>query len=979
MLSAPDRDKRGIPACRTDGWLTLVLLLQLFAVQAARAGGPRWVAGSSYFDATVKGTPIVWSGGQVTYFTDLGALSSQVSQAQANAMVATAASAWNAVPTAAVLIQSGGSLAEDVSGANVTVGSGGVTLPSDIQSSATNRPVAIVYDEDGSVINALYGAGASSPASCPTDGVLVSVDNLAVSGNIVHALILVNGLCATTTTQIANLQYQLVRGFGRVLGLDWSQTNEEMFDTNAPTANGLQGWPVMHPIERLCNGGNGLCMPSPTQLRTDDIAALNRLYPVTAANLGGFQGKVITAAATISVQGTIQFPRGQGMQGVNVVLRPVLNGAPDVRYTATAVSGVYFQGNAGNPVTGRTDGDGNPLNRFGSDDALLEGFFDLSGVPLPPGTSGADYQLTFESVNPLYTGAVSVGPYTTGQTQPSGTMPVVDLGTLEAGSSVTRSVTISDAADEVQSGPDGTESAPAAVPITGEWTARLTGYGHSGWFEWWARGAREFTVEAQALDETGQPTAQKAQVVIGAWNGSDPPGTLPVTGTAQALNGDQTGLATLPVLTVADSEVVAGLADLRGDGRPDYAYRGRVLYADSVSPARLPASGGTIVIQGMGFRPSVQVSVAGKAAQVSSVTANTIVAVAPPSAGVTGDVVLQVEDSQTLGIAAIAAGFGYDALGNDTISIVTAPSGPMPIGVPQLFTVRALDVASQNPAAGVTVTWSLTEGMANLGCGQNACSATTAGDGTATLLVTPGTAALAQITASLTNGSSVIAEFTGATPPAMVALTPALYLAMGATAQWPIQAMVVSPSGTAVSGQSVAWSSGVDGVSLSSGQTVSGNGGIAQNQLTAGPFDTSVAATATACLPNSTSCAAFTVIPVHPETAVLAAWSGTVQYIPRSASFAPLTLLVSDAFGHPLVGAGVTFAERLVAWTAPCPADAGCVPAPTLAEQLVQATSGLDGTATITPLAPNDLPGRLMVTAMTGGASSLTLELDAHP
>ncbi len=165
-------------------------------------------------------------------------------------------------------------------------------------------------------------------------------------------MILVNGRCATTTTQIANLQYQLVRAFGRVLGLDWSQTNEEMFDENQPTAAGLQGWPIMHPVERLCNGGTGLCMPNPTQLRTDDIAALNRLYPVTAANLGSFSGKVLTASATISVQGTIQFPRGQGMQGVNVVLRPVLNGVPDVRYTATAVSGAYFQGNAGNPVTG---------------------------------------------------------------------------------------------------------------------------------------------------------------------------------------------------------------------------------------------------------------------------------------------------------------------------------------------------------------------------------------------------------------------------------------------------------------------------------------------------------------------------------------------------------------------------------------------------------------------------------------------------
>jgi IPT/TIG domain len=964
---------------RVSNRLILLAVLLLVSVQAAWAGGPRWVAGSSYFDPSAKGKPIVWANGLVTYFTDQGPLSTQVSQAQANTMVVTAASVWSAVPTAAVLIQSGGSLTEDVNGTNVIAGSGGVTVPADIQSSATNRPVAVVYDKDGSVIDALYGSGASLPLSCPTNGVLANVDNLASSGNIVHAVILVNGRCATTMTQIANLQYQLVRAFGRVLGLDWSQSNEEMFDANVPTADGLQGWPILHPMERLCNGGTGLCMPNPTQLRTDDIAALNRLYPVTAVNIGNFPGKVFTAPATISVRGTVQFPCGQGMQGVNVVLRPVLNGVPDVRYTATAVSGVYFQGNAGNPVTGATDAKGNPLSRLGSDDTLLEGFFDLSGVPLPPGVTSADYQLTFEAINPLYLGAVSVGPYTTGQPTPSGTMPVIDLGTLEAGATMTRTAAISDAADEAQSGADGNETAPAAVSMTGEWTARLTGYGHSSWFQWWARGAREFSVEAQALDETGHPTAQKSQIVLGAWNGSDLPGALPVTGTVQALNGTEPGLTTLPVLTVADSEVRVGLADQRGDGRPDYAYRGRILYADSVTPARLPASGGAIVIHGMGFRPSVQVLVAGKPARVTSVTPNTIVAVAPASGGVTGDVVLQVQDPQTLGIAAIGAGFGYDALGDDAISIVTAPLGPVPMGVPQLFTVRALEVASQTPAAGVTVTWSVTEGTAGMGCGQSSCSVVTGGDGTATLVVTANAATLAQITASLTNASSVIAEFTGTAPPAIVALTPTLYLALEATAQWPIQAMVVSASGAPVIGQSVAWSSGGAGISLSSGQNVSGSNGIARNELTAGPFSDSVAATAKACVANSTSCAILTVIPVHPETAVLAAWSGTVQYISRSETFAPVTLLVTDAFGHPLVGAAVTVAEKLVGWTAPCPDDESCIAGPTFGEQVVQATSALDGTVTISPILCDGLASRLLVTAMTGGSSTLSFELDAHP
>jgi len=644
MMSRQDRREPSLSLSeRIANRLILVVLLLLLAVRLAHAGGPRWVAGSSYFASSVKGQALVWSGGKVSYYTDLGALSTQVTQTQANSMVAAAAAVWNNVPTAAVSIQSGGSLSENVSGSNVIAGAGGVTLPADIQSTATNKPVAVVYDQDGTVIDAIYGPGASSPLACQNNGVLATVDNFTTTGYLAHALILVNGLCATTTAQIATVQYQLIRAFGRVLGLDWSQTNEEMFSINQITADGLEGWPIMHPVELLCNGSGGQCIPGPTQLRTDDVAALNRLYPVTPANIAAFPGKTLTASATLSVQGTIQFPTGQGMQGVNVVLRPVVNGVPDVRYTATAVSGVFFEGNVGNSVTGTTDASGNPLNRFGTDDPSREGYFDLSGVPLPPGAASADYQLTFELINPEYTGSSSVGPYTTNQVAPSGTMPVIDLGTLGAGSAVTQTVLIGDAADEMESGADGAMDAPASVPPGGEWTGRLTGYGHSGWFQFWAQGGREFTIEAQSLDENGDNSENKAEIVLGAWNGSDAVTASPVTATPQAFNGALVGLTTLPVLTVAGSEVRIGVFDFRGDGRPDFAWRGRILYADSVTPARLPAAGGQIVIQGMGFLPSVTVTVNGVAAPILSLTPTTIVATAPASGGVTGNVPLEIQ------------------------------------------------------------------------------------------------------------------------------------------------------------------------------------------------------------------------------------------------------------------------------------------------------------------------------------------------
>lgn len=200
--SGARQEQKGIHlkhACRA----AFLLALLATAVRIAFAGGPRWVAGPAYFDSAEKGQPVVWARGQVVYFTDQGDLSGAVSQAQANALVAQAAAVWNGVPTAAVSITWGGSLAEDVNGTNVVAGANGTTMPADIQPTATAQPVGVVYDEDGSVIDALYGQGASEPLACQNNGVIAAADNFAATGNVVHAVILVNGLCATTADQIA--------------------------------------------------------------------------------------------------------------------------------------------------------------------------------------------------------------------------------------------------------------------------------------------------------------------------------------------------------------------------------------------------------------------------------------------------------------------------------------------------------------------------------------------------------------------------------------------------------------------------------------------------------------------------------------------------------------------------------------------------------------------------------------------------------
>src|SRR5258708_36884571 len=112
--------------------ISMIAACILLAVNAS-AGGPAFVAGSSYFDPTVKGSPVVWAQGTVTYYTDQGNLSPTMSGAAADFFVASAFSQWTSIPTVAISAVRGGQGAENVPGANVPPGHGKINLPPAIQ------------------------------------------------------------------------------------------------------------------------------------------------------------------------------------------------------------------------------------------------------------------------------------------------------------------------------------------------------------------------------------------------------------------------------------------------------------------------------------------------------------------------------------------------------------------------------------------------------------------------------------------------------------------------------------------------------------------------------------------------------------------------------------------------------------------------------------------------------------------------------
>ena len=158
--------------------LVAAAALVFFFAIVARAGGPKYVAGSTFFNSSTIGQPLTWAGGQVNYFTDQGDLSPIEANTAANALVASAFAQWSAVSTASLTITNAGQLAEDVNGGNLVAGSyGTITAPADIAATATGTPVGIVYDFDGSVTDALLGAGAGDPSQCFWNAVYGGPDN----------------------------------------------------------------------------------------------------------------------------------------------------------------------------------------------------------------------------------------------------------------------------------------------------------------------------------------------------------------------------------------------------------------------------------------------------------------------------------------------------------------------------------------------------------------------------------------------------------------------------------------------------------------------------------------------------------------------------------------------------------------------------------------------------------------------------------
>jgi hypothetical protein len=235
------------------------------------------------------------------------------------------------------------------------------------------------------------------------------------------------------------------------------------------------------------------------------------------------------------------------------------------------------------------------------------------------------------------------------------------------------------------------------------------------------------------------------------------------------------------------------------------------------------------------------------------------------------------------------------------------------------------------------------------------------------------------VTAALTNGSSLQAQFAGGTPAVLSALSGQLSLAAGAPFTWTVQALVEN-NGVPLSGQTVTWQNPTSGIVAPSPASVTTNSaGIAAQTLTVGPLAEGQTASISACLNGTSQCVAFTAFGARPEYAALEAISGTKQSLAASGTPNQIALRVLDMDGNPMAGGTVALYQALYAWTPPCSPNVVCPPGALLATETSTATSAVDGSVTFVPAALPGVATNLMGLAASGNTSTLNVSIEQNP
>jgi len=377
---------------------SLMLFLLLWAMVApAFAGGPL-ITGSAKYGT--EGKALTWdiSQGPIQYRVDGGPLSQTssgtivIDNAAGLTRVQNLFLPWQSVSTTAISYHNAGSIlpvppdftdgdVSNLSEFNAVTGSCNKAIQS-----------PIMFDADGTIFAALgvdpAVIGFAGPCAISTQGRILSAQSM-LNGKMQDGL---NNGSANYEITADEFDATMIHEFGHFSGLDHSQINLDCL-TNLISSNGqstcstseLQGLPTMFPV---------LLSSEQKTLAADDIAWISYLYP---------NNSFVSSYGVI--KGTVYFSDGVSpVQGVNVIARNVGN-SNILAYSA--VSGLYFTDNIGQPYTGDNTGG----STIGSHKFAHVGYFE---IPVPPGT----YTVEAESIFNQFGGGSSVGPLSLPITMP---------------------------------------------------------------------------------------------------------------------------------------------------------------------------------------------------------------------------------------------------------------------------------------------------------------------------------------------------------------------------------------------------------------------------------------------------------------------------------------------------------------------------------------------------------------------------------
>lgn len=310
---------------------SLAVVLSLLSASAMNtlAAGPLVV---------VNGEPVKWSVQTISYRVDSVRLGS-LSNPQALNLVDNAFRTWENVPGAAIRFTR---TPQPLSGSERT------TVINRLISGQSTGMNPIIFDEDGTLIDSIFGSGARNN--------IIGFAGPFYSGNrIIEARAVFNSLYfRNRNTSQDEIFSTILHEFGHMCGLDHAQHSRHLAN------NGVVGdeafIPIMFPVKSDDDAKR-------TELTFDDRISLSNMYPT-------FQFPINTGR----IAGRVQ--RGNSeMPGVNVIARDVSN--PIERISST--------------VTGTFD-----RNR---------GTFELAGLP------DGEYELMVEALDSRFHSASSVGQY----------------------------------------------------------------------------------------------------------------------------------------------------------------------------------------------------------------------------------------------------------------------------------------------------------------------------------------------------------------------------------------------------------------------------------------------------------------------------------------------------------------------------------------------------------------------------------------